>query len=100
MVKNFLYIVIIQRLPRNMTFELVFGKIPPVLDFTKDLNIASLYNIDSYETDVKFRLQVAHSRAASFVENVKLSRKKVSSDHANPVNFSLNATVHNLFINK
>ena len=68
--------------------ELVFEKIPPVLDFTKDLNIAPLYNIDSYKKEVKFRLQVA-----SFVENAKLSRQKVSNDNANPVDFSLNDLV-------
>ena len=73
--------------------NLFLEKIPPVLDFTKDVNIVPLYNIDFYEKEIKFRLQVAYRRAATFVENAKLNRQKISNDHANPVNFSLNDLV-------
>lgn len=74
-------------------FELVFGKTPPVLDFVNKDRVEPLYNIDSYNKEVKFRLEVAHRRAADFLEKAKLLRKKHSEVKSFPININENDLV-------
>lgn len=74
-------------------FELIYGKIPPSLECTSKDVIDPLYNIDSYEKEVKFRLQIAQRRAAKFIETSKLNRQKYSNERANSIQIALNDLV-------
>lgn len=66
-------------------FELVFGrKIPAPEEFTKN-RLDPLYNIDSYEQELKYRLQVAHKRAREFLEKEKARRKQTHEDKVQPI---------------
>lgn len=74
-------------------FELVFGKLPPVLDFTSHNEIDPLYNIDSYQKEVKFRLQVAQRRASEFLKNAKMERKIISENVSHQTEIKINDLV-------
>ena len=58
-------------------FQLVFGRLPNI---NKDLldstgTVSPIYNIDSYDQELRYRLQKAHSDAAKLIEKAKLRNK-------------------------
>lgn len=55
-------------------FELVFAK---QADLPENLTrrIDPVYNIDAYEQEIRYRLQVAHQRAREYLEKAKIERK-------------------------
>lgn len=57
-------------------FELMFGKEPIVPDCLRQRNIEPIYNIDDYAKEVKFRLQVAQSRAFQLINKYKEIQKE------------------------
>lgn len=57
-------------------FELVFGKTPPEFDFLTNNAIDPIYNLESYEKEVKFRLQIAQERSKRLLEKAKIKRKE------------------------
>lgn len=74
-------------------FELVFGKQSPDLDFLDANTIDPLYNIESYQKEVKFRLQVAQRRAADLLKNSKILRKSQSEKTLNNAKIKINDLV-------
>jgi len=65
-------------------FELVFGKQVNIPD-NLITNIDPIYNIDSYDQEIRYRLQSAQSRAKQFLDKVKEERK---------IQYDKNATLH------
>lgn len=56
-------------------FELVFAKraeLPKLFDGTR---VDPLYNIDAYDQEMRFRLQIAQNRAKQYLEKAKVARK-------------------------
>lgn len=54
-------------------FELVFGKKAEMPEF--EAHIDHIYNVDAYNLEVRYRLQVAHKRAKDYLEKAKNKRK-------------------------
>lgn len=54
----------------------MFGKEPIVPDCLRQRNIEPIYNIDDYAKEVKFRLQVAQSRAFQLINKYKEIQKE------------------------
>lgn len=67
-------------------YELVFGKIPPTIDALKSDKISPLYNLDSYENEVKVRLQIAQNRAAIMLNRAKVANKSNYDRTSRPLN--------------
>lgn len=55
-------------------FELIFGK-KIDLDTIAGSQVDPLYNIDAYDQEVRYRLQLAHNRAKSYLVKAKTTRK-------------------------
>lgn len=55
-------------------YELVFGK-KVELPSTITTKVDPIYNIDAYENEIKYRLQVSHKRAKDYLDKVKMKRK-------------------------
>ena len=66
-------------------FELIFGKLPPNIDFlTEKQRIDPLYNVESYQKEVKFRLQTANELAQKLLEKSKAAVKTLIDKNAKP----------------
>lgn len=56
-------------------FELVFGKKVLLPDTFEEMRVDPCYNIDAYDQELRFRLQVAHQRARNYILQQKTKRK-------------------------
>jgi RNase H-like domain found in reverse transcriptase/Reverse transcriptase (RNA-dependent DNA polymerase)/Integrase zinc binding domain/Retroviral aspartyl protease len=56
-------------------FELVFAKKVTLPDNFRKMHVDPLYNLDAYDQEIRFRLQVAQKRAHEFIESAKKQRK-------------------------
>lgn len=56
-------------------FELVFGKKADLPELLTGSQVDPLYNIDAYDQEFRYRLQLAHKRAKEYLEKSKLDRK-------------------------
>lgn len=70
-------------------YELVFGKMPPSIDTLKSNTISPLYNIDSYEKEVKYRLQTALKRASVMLDKAKLTSKSQYDKTTRPISVKI-----------
>lgn len=61
-------------------FELVFGKKADLPEILTGSHVDPLYNIDAYDQEFRYRLQLAHKRAKEYLEKSKLNRK-IQFDH-------------------
>jgi len=75
-------------------FELVFGKRPNPLNFLLTNKVDPLYNIDAYDKEVKYRLQIAQQRAKTLVKRSKEISKKLYDKNATFQNIQLNDMVY------
>lgn len=57
-------------------FELIFGKIANPFEFTFSKTVDPLYNIEAYDKELKFRLQIAQNRAMQAIEKYKQKNKE------------------------
>lgn len=57
-------------------FELVFGRTCNHPNFLNQSKIDPIYNYDSYEKELKFRMQVAYKRTLEEIQRTKLKRTK------------------------
>lgn len=57
-------------------FELVFGKRANLSELFTESRIDPLYNIDAYDQEVRYRLQLAHKRTRAYLERAKRQRKE------------------------
>lgn len=55
-------------------FELIFGKKLNTFEFCDKNQIDPLYNLDSYQKELKFRLQVTHNNVMKTINNEKIKR--------------------------
>lgn len=74
-------------------YELVYGKTPKLIDFTKDNTIDPIYNIDDFARESKYRLQLAHIHARDLLNKAKLRNKQNVDKTANPINVDKNDKV-------
>lgn len=74
-------------------FELVYGKLPTLIDCVKDRQIDPVYNIDDLANEVKIRLQVAHSHARKLLEEAKRRNKFNYDVNAKPIDLKKGHTV-------
>lgn len=56
-------------------YELVFAKIAPTIEVLETGKIDPIYNIDSYQKEIKYRLQVAHDRVTKMLDRAKKTNK-------------------------
>lgn len=64
-------------------FELVYGKIAKPFEFLSSEKIDPIYNFESYEKELKFRLQEAHKRASKLIQHAKENSKKIYDKTSN-----------------
>jgi len=74
-------------------FELVYGKTPNVLEFLQTKNIDQIYNVEAYDKELKYRLQVAQKRAFDLIETAKLKSKNYYDTNAKPQKIHVNDMV-------
>lgn len=74
-------------------FELVYGKIPVLIDCVKSGQIDPVYNVDDYAKEVKFRLQIAHSHARELLEESKRRNKLNYDVKVKPIDLTKGQTV-------
>jgi len=74
-------------------FELIFGKTPKPFEFMKSEITDPVYNLESFEKDIKFKLQEAHKRAHQLSEKAKLRSKEQYDKTANPIIISIGDNV-------
>ena len=70
-------------------YELVSGKIPNIIDSIGFNTVDPLYNVDSYEKEVKYRLQMARQRATKMITQSKFSNKLQYDKTANPLHVQI-----------
>lgn len=69
-------------------YELVFGKLPPNLEFLNG-SLDPVYNYEDYVCELKHRLQYAYKKARELIERHKLKRKLKYDENTNEVVFEL-----------
>lgn len=74
-------------------FQLVFAKIPPSFDFLSSNKIDPVYNIDSYYSEIRQRLQISNLRAKQIIEKAKQDRKEEYDKKSKPLNVKVNDLV-------
>lgn len=74
-------------------FELVFGRKCNTLQST-DTKIQPLYNFDSYEKELKYRMQVAHTRVLEEIQKTKSNRTKFLNENLHTTPLQVNDTVY------
>lgn len=74
-------------------FELVFGRKTSI---PKELNngvVDAVYNVELYNKELKYRLQLAHERAKNYLLKAKFKRKAIFDEESRPFNMSVNDRV-------
>lgn len=74
-------------------FELVFGKSPNIFDFLKSGNIDPLYNVESYDKEIKYRLQTSCLRARNKIIKTKEKQKITYDNKSKPIRIEVNDLV-------
>ena len=74
-------------------FELVYGKTPAIFKFVMSNEVDPLYNVDSYQKEIKYRLQVAQRKAANLLQHAKQKSKNMYDKNANPQNIQVDDMV-------
>lgn len=74
-------------------YELIFGKNPREFHELLKNGIEPIYNIDNYINELKFKLQIAHNQAKSFVEKNKIISKKYYDRKTNTLDLKIGDTI-------
>lgn len=74
-------------------YELIFGKNPREFHEIMQNEIQPIYNIDNYVIELKFKLQIAHNQAKTFVEKNKIISKKFYDRKTNVLDTKIGDTV-------
>lgn len=74
-------------------FELIFGKIPKLIECTRNNELDPVYNIDDFVVETKFRLQLAHLHAQDLLNKAKIRNKLNFDKNCNPINLTKGNTV-------
>lgn len=69
-------------------YELVFGKLPKLLECTLNNELDPVYNIDDFAKEVKFKLQLAHIHAQDLLNKAKLRNKLNYDKTSNPIDLT------------
>lgn len=73
-------------------YELVFGRQNNLNGIKTDV-IETVYNIENYAKELKFKLQIVHAQAKKFVEKSKDVNKRHYDKKANEIEFKLDESV-------
>lgn len=63
-------------------FELIFGKKTKLPEALLGSRVQPLYNLDAYDQELRYRLQLAHKQAGKYLEQAKLKRKQKYDEQA------------------
>jgi len=69
-------------------FELVFAKKADIPEMLNGSRVDPLYNIDAYDQEVRFRLQLAQKSAREYLEKAKRDRKVQADLRANKIDLA------------
>ena len=75
-------------------FELVFGKKLNTFEFCKNLQVDPLYNLDSYQKELKFRLQTTHANVIQTILREKENRTKITNYTIIPTDLQIGDVVY------
>lgn len=67
-------------------FELVYGRKANLSEIMTESRVDPLYNIDAYDQEFRYRLQLAHARAKECITKAKLNRKTELDKKAEEIN--------------
>lgn len=67
-------------------FELVFSKKPNMLKDILHRKIDSVYNMDYFVKEAKYRFQLAHKSAIELIDKIKSRNKKIYDQKINSLN--------------
>lgn len=75
-------------------FELIFGKKNNAFDFCENRQVDPLYNLDSYQKELKFRLQITHANVMQTILNRKDKRTNSMNRTITPTELQIGDTVY------
>lgn len=74
-------------------FELIFGKNQTNFEFLLNDTVDPIYNVEAYDKEVKYRLQVSNQRAKSIIEKYKQQQKRFYDTKTNPISIKIDDLV-------
>lgn len=74
-------------------FELIFGKTCNTFEFCNN-NVDPLYNFDSYQKELKYRLQVTHNNVMQTLNKEKIKRTNAANNNINITDIKIGDTVY------
>lgn len=75
-------------------FELIFGKTPNTLEFCQNQQIDPFYNLESYQKELKFRLQTTNANVMQTIIKEKEKRTNIINNTIIPTNLQIGDTVY------
>lgn len=75
-------------------FELVFGKRCNEMTFLAENKTSPLYNHDSYEKELKYRMQITHSKVLREIKKAKTNRTIQTNKHIIDTQINIGDTVY------
>lgn len=70
-------------------YELIFGKNPREFNEILKNGIEPIYNLDNYIMELKYKLQIAHNQAKTFIEKNKIISKQYYDRKTNSLNINI-----------